>query len=285
MGLYDREYYREERSGMFLGGDRTMVTNLIIVNVVIYIVDLLLDGALQNHLEVHADLFRHPWDAWQLLTAGFVHSRNAWHVLINMVVLFFFGRDVETIYGRMEFLRIYLCLIVLSSLAWVLSEMAIDELNATMLGASGGVMGIMMLFVLHFPKRLIYIWGVLPVPAWALGAVYVAQDVLGLGAGRDPRGGEQVANATHLAGALFAYLYWQFSLNLGRLVPSRLRWPSLRGRPQLRVHDPRSDAPESLDKRVDQVLEKVNREGIDSLSDEERKLLEDASRRYQRRRS
>ena len=63
--------------------------------------------------------------------------------------------------------------------------------------------------------------------------------------------------------------------------------PRLGTRPRLRVHDPQPDSTraQSLDQRVDAVLDKVGREGIDSLSNEERRLLEDASRRYQRRRS
>jgi membrane associated rhomboid family serine protease len=286
MGLYDREYYRQERPGTFLGGDRTMVTNLILVNVVIYVLDLLVGGAISARCAVHADLFRHPWDAWQLLTAGFMHDpKSVWHILLNMIVLFFFGRDVEVIYGRMEFLRIYLCLVVLSSLAWVISQMALDPGNGTMIGASGAVMGILVLYVLHFPRRLIYIWGVIPVPAWALAILYVAQDFFGITSTPDPMAPERVAYAAHLSGALFGWLYWYSGINLGRLLPAGAKLPNFRSRPQLRVHDPRNDVVDSLEKRVDAVLDKVARQGIDSLSDEERQLLEDASRRYQRRRS
>ena len=287
MGLYDREYYREERQGFVLGGDRTMVTNVILVNVGIYLADLLFEGKIRNTLELWPDLFQRPWNAWQLLTAGFVHSPNVWHILINMLVLFFFGREVEGIYGRMEFLRIYLTLIVLSSLAWVISQTVLDPNSGPMLGASGGVMGILVLYILHFPRRMIYIWGVIPVPAWLVGILFVAQNLIGMGTPRDPLGQDQmhVAYATHLAGALFAFLYWYSGVNLGRLLPAARRLPSFRSGPKLRVHDPRADAGDSLDQRVDALLDKVAREGIDSLSPAERKQLEDASRRYQRRRS
>ena len=100
MGLYDREYYREERPGMSLLGDRSMVTNLIIVNVGVYLLDLLLDGQIRQNCALQPDLFHHPWNAWQLLTAGFIHDRGVMHIFVNMLVLYFFGRDVEGIYGR-----------------------------------------------------------------------------------------------------------------------------------------------------------------------------------------
>ncbi|HEY1600033.1 MAG TPA: rhomboid family intramembrane serine protease [Pirellulales bacterium] len=284
MGLYDREYYRDDRPGTFLGGDRSMVTNLILVNVGVYLLDLLLDGQIREHCSLRADLFRHPWDAWQLLTAGFIHDRGIMHIVVNMLVFFFFGRDVEGTYGRMEFLRIYLSLIVLSSLAWVISQTLQDRPVGLMMGASGAVMGVLILYVLHFPKRLIYIYGVIPLPAWAAAVLYVGYDLLGFSGSRQA-GDKNVAYEAHLAGALFAFLYFKSGINLGRLMPAGMKLPRLGSRPQLRVHDPSNDVAGSLDQRVDTILDKVAREGIESLSDAERKLLEDASRRYQRRRS
>lgn len=283
MGLYDREYYQDQRQGFVLGGARTMVANLILVNVAIYVLDLFLDGALRRNLELRPDLFRHPWDAWQLLTAGFIHSYDMWHILVNMLVLYFFGREVEAIYGRMEFLRIYLALIVLSSLAWVISQNLWDRNAGGMMGASGAVMGIMVLYILHFPRRSIYIWGIFPVPAWVLGILYVGSDFLGFMG--PPRGdGPRVAYETHLAGAVFAALYYYSHINLGQLLPGK-GFRGWKPRPKLRVHDPRTDGSERFEERVDAILDKVSREGIDSLSPSERQMLEDASRRYQRRRS
>ncbi len=286
MGLYDREYYRDERQGFSLTAGRSIVANLILVNLAVYVAELVMPPSFTEALWVHGDLLTHPWNAWQLITSGFAHDRDSiWHIAINMFTLWFFGRDVENLYGRKEFLRVYLSLIVLSSLAWVVSDAAFNGGHGKLMGASGGVMGIIVLFVMNFPRRVVYIWGILPVPAWVVGLIYVAGDLSGLTAGSAEVDGPHVAYEAHLAGALFGFLYYQSGLNLGRLLPSGFSLAGLRPRPRLRVHDPQSDVPESLDKRVDTVLEKVNRQGIDSLSAEERKLLEDASRRYQRRRS
>lgn len=286
MGLYDREYYRDERQGFSLTGSRSMVANLILINLAVYVAELVMPPSFTELLSVHGNLLTHPWNAWQLVTAGFTHDPDSiWHIGINMFTLWFFGRDVEGLYGRKEFLRVYLCLIVLSSLAWVVSQAAFAGGTGELMGASGGVMGIIVLFVMNFPRRVIYIWGVLPVPAWVVGLIYVAQDLSGLNSGGAHGDGPRVAYEAHLAGALFGFLYYQSGLNLGRFLPAGFSLPGLRSRPRLRVHEPQSDVPESLDKRVDAVLDKVNRAGIDSLTPEERKLLEDASRRYQRRRS
>jgi len=284
MGLYDRDYVRDQPRGFFLGGDRSMVTNLILINVGVFLADSLFDQAISERLWVQSDLFQKPWNAWQLLTCGFVHAPAIMHVGINMFELWFFGRDIEAIYGKREFLRLYLSLIILSALAWVVSEnLFVHPANPVpMLGASGAVSGVLVLFALHFPRRLIYIWGVLPVPAWLLCLLFLIQNLVGFDqmlAGGD----EHIAYATHLAGATLAFIYYSTGWNMGRLVPQRMSWSMLQRRPKLRMHEPPQHE-EDLGRQVDRILEKITREGEASLTQTERRTLEEASRRYQQRR-
>lgn len=275
MGLYDRDYIRDEEQPGFL--HRSMVTTLILINVGVFLVDVLLDGTLSRFLALKSDLFQKPWNAWQLLTAGFVHDHTRiTHVGFNMFELWFFGRDVEVIYGRKEFLRLYLSLIVLSSLAWVISASAMHR-SESMLGASGAVVGIMILFVMHYPRRTINIWFIFPVPVWLIGSLCIVQNVLGLGVGK-----EHIAYEAHLAGAAFAFIYYSTGWNLGRWLPTRFSLGAFKLRPKLRVHEPQHD--ENLSDQVDRILEKISREGEASLTTQERRTLEDASRRYQQRR-
>jgi membrane associated rhomboid family serine protease len=295
MGLYDRDYVREEPRGFFLGGNRSVVTNLILLNVGVFLVDVLFcahdleDRSVAHYLsdwmEVSADVFHQPWMAWQLLTCGFAHDpTNIWHVAGNMFMLWLFGRDVETIYGRREFLTIYLTMIVVASLAWVVSQVVLFGGFAThyLLGASGAVAGIMILNVLHFPRRLFYFWGVFPVPAWLLATLYIGQDVMGYNNSLRTRSGG-VAFEAHLAGAAFAFLYYYTGWNFGRLMPRRLSWSMLKRRPKLTLHQP-PRREEDLGRQVDRILEKISREGEASLTQAERRTLEEASRHYQQRR-
>ncbi|HET6882335.1 MAG TPA: rhomboid family intramembrane serine protease [Pirellulales bacterium] len=278
MGLYDRDYIRDDQEhGSFLGGQHSMVTTLIFINVGVFIVDVLMEGKLSEHLALQPDLFRKPWNAWQLLTAGFLHDHQSIsHIGWNMFELWLFGRDVEGIYGRKEFLRLYLSLIVLSSLVWVIAATAVHHLEPTF-GASGAIVGVMILYVLHFPTRTFMLFFVLPVPAWLLGSICIVQNVLGLSSGR-----EYVAHEVPLAGAAFAYLYYTTGWHLGRWLPRRFSLGALKPRPKLRVHEPQPE--ESLSDQVDRILEKISREGESSLTAQERRTLEDASRRYQQRR-
>ncbi len=276
MGIYDRNYYREDDQRPWFGG-RTLVVNVIIANVAVLIADLLFNHQISDFCELQPDLFQKPWQCWQLVTYGFVHDpHDLRHILFNMYFLYLFGMDVEVIYGRAEFLRIYLVAIVLAGLAWV-AFMAGGE-SPPLVGASGGIMGIMILFVLHFPRRTFLLMFILPVPAWALGGLYVLGDLSGLG---DPR--DQVAHVAHLAGAAFGAIYYQTGMNFGRMIPRRLSGSMFRLRPRLRIHNPSGDD-RDLSEKVDEILEKISREGEASLSKQERRTLEEASRRYQRRR-
>lgn len=281
MGLYDRPYYREDDGPNWFNA-RSMVVNLIIVNVAVFLADWLSDNWLTRHFAEQPDLFRRPWEFYQLLTYGFLHDqRQIAHILFNMFFLWMFGTPVEEIYGRAEFLRIYLVAIVVAGLAWALIQVFNPGGNP-MVGASGGIMAIMMLFVLNFPRRLIYIWGILPVPAWFLGVMFVAADLLGA---LDPRGTD-VANVAHLGGAAFGFVYFRARWNLGQMMPRRLSDLGrglFRMRPTIRIHDPQDDSVD-LNRQVDQILEKISREGESSLTKKERRALEDASRRYQQRR-
>jgi membrane associated rhomboid family serine protease len=287
MGIYDREYYREEPRGFFLGGDRSMVTNLIIVNVAIFLADVLLfDSELSRLMGLKSDLIERPWNFWQLLTYGFAHSpEDAMHVAFNMLFLWFLGREVEHIYGRRAFLQLYLSIVVMAGLCWVLLDQAAGQQHAMVVGASGAVFGVMVVFALHYPMRTIYIFGIVPAPVWVLVALFLFKDIMSLRSQMRGDGGyDVVAHSVHLAGALFGFVFYKTGWTLARLIPDRLIKKGIRVRPKLRLHTPEQDDNE-LDTRVDQILDKINREGESSLTKEERRVLEEASRRYQRRRS
>ena len=108
MGIYDRPYYRDDQPpGFSLVGHRSMVANLIIINVVIALVDFLAQESFASHklsywLSVSPELLTHPWNLWKLATYGFAHASldtNPLHIVFNMYMLWLFGRDIEGGYG------------------------------------------------------------------------------------------------------------------------------------------------------------------------------------------
>src|SRR5699024_4891120 len=132
--------YREEGQGLRIGGDWSAVTTLIVINVAVFLVGMFTPivnpitdtNWIQENLKLNADLFSRPWNVWQLLTYGFVHG-DIWHIAFNMFALFVFGRDVEGVYGRKEFFKLYLSLIILSGITFVVTQ--------TLLGRPQGSIG------------------------------------------------------------------------------------------------------------------------------------------------
>ena len=228
MGIYDREYYRGEDLGSHSSGNGLpMVTNLVIISAVFYVLDIFTpDHWLMQTMAASPNSVVKPWLSWQLLTYGFAHSwLDKWHIIANMFGLWMFGRDVEGVYGRWEILRIYLLTIVLGGLVWaVRASLTVDPRlwdGYIVLGASGAVTCIILLFCFLFPRRTVLLMFIFPAPAWVLGLLIVIMNVVGM---RMP-GSDKVAYDVHLVGAAFAFGYYRFGWNLGRWIP-RLSFPS-----------------------------------------------------------
>ncbi len=285
MGIYDREYYREDEQGGF--NVRSMVVTLILANVAFFIANMVLENhvfgrSLFEWMALESNLFSHPWQAYQLVTYGFAHEPNDLrHLFFNMLFLWFAGSEVEPIYGRREFLLFYLASLIVGGLVYVLGAMVSH--SPGVFGASGAVMAVMALFVAHFPRRTILLFLILPLPAYVVGIFYFASEILSV---LKPQPDDNTAHAAHIAGAVFGYVYYLKHWRISSWLPSEGTWKRLKlgPRPKLRVHDPEEDE-HDLQRRVDEILAKISRNGEASLTRQERKFLEDASRRYQRRRS
>ena len=283
VGIYDRPYYEQQhRAGpMAAIQTQSMVVKLIIINAAVWLINgFTTDGIwLADTMSVSAqDLFR-PLNWWKFLTAGFAHSPDGpWHVFWNMYGLWLFGRDVERKYGSREFLTMYLISVVVASAGWaVIHQLTAPNVAARMLGASGAVMAVTMLFILNFPQRkFLLLFFPFPVPAWALGLLYIGADVAGVGGLRSGN----VAFTAHLIGAACGAAYY-FLVDLQKWSLPKLNFGN---RSKLKVFQPQN-RPDNLDREADKVLDKLNEHGIDSLTPAERKTLDAYSRRMKQKHS
>jgi membrane associated rhomboid family serine protease len=288
MGYQDRDYYREQEPPRG-SGVQSVVVKLIIINGALYLVNMFFGGGwgedkITRALALRSDAIANPWMWYQFLTAGFVHApENLLHIVGNMLGLYVFGTPLEQRFGAKEFLRFYLVAIVVSLLTWgVRNYFFVDHPPGFCMGASGGVTAAIILFCLLEPRATLMLFGAVPMPAWLFGILVVATDVFG---SQPAMLGQRVAHDAHLAGAVFALAYWYFGINfgrlpgvsqLGRLLAAPQKW--MRPKPPLKVHDPEQYY-EDLDDEADRLLQKVSREGMESLTPKERQLLEDYSRR------
>lgn len=295
MGIYDRDYYQEDGLRPLRPWDnRSMVTLLIIANTAIFLAHYLFfrraaDGwGLMDMLALYSDSLYHPLQWYRFVSYGFAHDPNSiFHVLFNMLTLYFLGRNVEDKYGKWEFFRFYMITIVVCGLVWALLRMGQGAGPAAVLGASGAVTAVAMLFVYSFPQATLYLYGAIPIKAWLLGVIIIVTNVFS--------SSTLVATDVHLVGAAFATAYffgkWNFSGagNWWSGMQTRVK----QHRRGLKVHRHGDDASDSAasanspskdDIESDRLLEKIHREGADSLSPRERRFLERYSREIRQKR-
>jgi membrane associated rhomboid family serine protease len=279
MGLNDRDYARyDQQPGFHVGAPQSATVQIMAVTGIVYLAQFAFPAV--NQLALEADWFRQPWKAYQLLTYGFLHSTDdITHILLNMLVLFFFGRDLEDRYGKAEFVTLYLLSIIVAGAVWSLCELPFGP--AEMVGASGGISALFALYALNWPHRKVLFMFVIPMPIWVAALIALVMDA----SGAMQRSGN-VAFTAHLAGAAFGLAYYLGNWRLAGWFMGAKTWLPNPSRPRLRVHEPGDPEPpeDDLTQQVDDILRKIQEKGQDSLSKSERQLLERASREFQQKR-
>ena len=274
----------EPRSGFTM---TPWVRRLIAANAVVYLLTI---TVFTGSWFFHAFAFS-PSNAltqpWTLVTYAFLHN-SFLHLAFNMLMLFFFGPAVEERLGGQAFVWYYLW----CGLGGAVLSFAIALMTpvAPFVGASGAVFGVALAFALYWPDAPILVFP-LPVPIKAkwlvlgLAAIDLALAVL------PARDG--IAHLAHLGGFLFGFLYFRWSSLVAR-VPrtapqrrSRARSKALqsgaeggRRRDGSRRQAQRPD--ETIQAKIDRLLDKISATGIDSLTPEERQLLAERSRQLRR---
>ena len=183
---------------------------LILINIGVYLLELLAPNVMLGLFALwplNSGLFR----IWQLITYGFLHDpRNVAHIFLNMFALFMFGRGLEMYWGGRRFLIYYLICVLSAAVTQLLVEGASGG-TEPVLGASGGVFGVLLAFAWYFPRqRLIVLPIPIPVPAWLFVTIYAAIELFsGL-----TRTQQSVAHFAHLGGMLggaLCILFWRAS--------------------------------------------------------------------------
>jgi membrane associated rhomboid family serine protease len=277
-----RDYFGPEASRPFSLGLTPAVRGLIIANVAVFFaslvaVKLLLPlvfradagfsyGRLLEYVGLVPRKALLDFHIWQFFTYSFFHDlASPLHLLFNMVTLYFFGREVETIYGTRRLLFVYFAAAFFAGLCH-----CIDFDGGPLHGASGAVYAVLILYALHFPRQKILFFFILPLDAWIVVAILIGFDVT---MWLSPGPGDNVSHLAHLGGALFGFLFFRFQ---GRVE-------SYMERVEEKIAQRETAALEELEARVDEILAKINREGMSALSKKELEILRRASKHYQRK--
>jgi membrane associated rhomboid family serine protease len=204
---------------------------LLIINTVVYIIQYLGGGWVgqftREWLELSAvQVVRHLF-VWQLVTYMFLHG-GIWHLLFNMLTLWFFGSQLERDWGTRRFLRYYIYCGLAAGICVVAINTAIALFSSSTstanfywgvptLGASGAIFGVLVAFGVLYPNQTVLMNFLFPIKAKYMVMIYAGIELLMT---FGPNTG--VSTVAHLGGMAFGYVYLK-----GRLP--RLRLPDMGG--------------------------------------------------------
>lgn len=187
-----------------------VTTILVVINFIVFCLTQFLMPSLTYYLALvpRYILYRHWY--WQFLTYMFVHGSVS-HFLFNMLSLYIFGTAVERRIGSREFTLYYLLCGTLCGVAsYAMYYLA--NTNVVLLGASGAIYALLILFSALYPRAVIYVFGIIPVQAPLLIIIYF---VIELAGGLFSYDG--VAHMTHLFGLLFGLIYMLVRMRINPL--------------------------------------------------------------------
>jgi membrane associated rhomboid family serine protease len=198
---------------------------------------------------------------WQPFTYLFFHG-GIWHVLINMFVLWMFGSELERLWGKNHFLKFYFVTGIGAGLITMLFGL---NSMTPIVGASGAVYGVLLAYGLTYPNRTIYLYGIIPIKSlwFVIGIGIIAfmssfDDI------------SQISHLTHLSGMVIGYLMLKRPIRFNDL------WFTIRKRTleyKIKHEEKKVTQHQAIEREIDRILDKINREGFDSLTEEEHDRL------------
>lgn len=236
-----------------------------------------------------------PLEAWRYVTYMFVHV-DFWHFVFNMLMLWMFGSSVCEYMGAKHFTAMYLfCGVFAAFFSFILCSLGLT--NNPIIGASGALMGIFVACYKFFPEGRILMFFFIPMKLKHAMWVMVLFDLL------MAHSNDGVAHFAHLGGVAAGFIYMAlygggFRKLQGGFRKTRMHvedggWRSSSQNRREADESRGGDEPEVLEgevfyvdeqKRMDEILRKVNSDGLNSLTETERQFLLKAGERLRRRR-
>ncbi|MBT8191361.1 MAG: rhomboid family intramembrane serine protease [Bacteroidia bacterium] len=279
----------------------TMITRIIMVNVGLFVLINLLKvftmGAgpgvfisVKNILSLPSDPITLIKQPWSIITHMFLHI-GFWHIFWNMLLFYWFGRIVGDFLGDKRILPIYILSGLFGGLVYILSDHFLGGTggNAFALGASAAVMAMLWTAASLSPDYIMHLILIGPVKLKYIALAILFLDIIGTASMINSGG-----HFAHLGGALFGMLY-VYMLRRGTDMTSILsfnRNENPKRRKTAKKHfkvvyreepgaksDDSKNRPSEQQSELDRILDKINAQGYDKLTEEEKEFLYQASKK------
>lgn len=265
---YQSSFSRQNYFGPRLFTDAIKI--LVSINFIIFVLQYI-SGTERVLFQLFGIVPKNTWGQfmiWQPFTYLFFHG-GIWHVLMNMFVLWMFGSELETLWGRKEFFKYYFLTGVGSGLVTVLFSL---NSFVPVVGASGAVYGILLAYGLIFPNRYVYLYFFIPVRVKYFVIIIGALTFFSSFGG----GSSGVSHLTHLSGMLIGLGYLKSNVSLDLLKSVLIKQ---KDGIRHRIIKKKRRRDYDLRVEVDRLLDRINEVGYDGLSENEKKFLFEASKK------
>ncbi|MCK4851325.1 MAG: rhomboid family intramembrane serine protease [Phycisphaerae bacterium] len=290
MGWQDRDYSQsgyEGRGGSMMAGGfmwprvTPMVKKLLIANVAVFVAQIIFQGS-QNLENVGAFVFEpavHQGQLWRFVSYQYLHG-GAGHLFWNMLGLYFLGSLMERSWGQRKFFLLYTFFGVAGATLYaVLVGFGVLPRDAWMIGASGSVLGLIGACAVAAPQIRLLLLFMFPVRIRTVAILFAAIYALNVMYSQDG------ADACHLGGlAVGALWVWLESKGIirwsgrvqGSVGPTGRKWVQVKIRKG--AWERKMKRQQAQQAQIDRILKKVHEEGLGSLSRQEKKTLQQASK-------
>jgi membrane associated rhomboid family serine protease len=270
-----------------LGNVTPVVKWLLLVNVAVFIADMIFQSRLgfkplERYGEFSIAGAIYGWRVWQFFTFQFLHAHVA-HLLLNAIALYFFGPWMERWWGWGKFLVFYLlCGAGGAAFFTVLTFAGVlpDGIYSSLIGASAGIYGILAGVAVIAPHARVAL--LFPPIELSMRQMAIALLVISTGSIALKLGGNEGGEAGHLGGALVGFLLVRFprilSWERGRDSKVEMIRPKAFSRKSEAKLRPRSTVDLQRTTEVDLILDKISRDGFQSLTEQERETLQQAAK-------
>ena len=310
------DYYRPSGFGGF-SFFPPVIKNLLIINAVVFLIQMLgekiaassgltLSDILTKYFALipfsglgvgtrGMELVEWVFYPWQLITYQFMHGSFT-HILFNMFALWMFGIEIENFWGSKKFLYFYLTCGVVAGLFHLFLSPLLGGLAAPTIGASGAIYGVLVAFALLFPNRLIFLYFFIPIKAKYLITFMIVMEFMLVDSANSG-----IAHLAHLGGALAGIIFILADKNTNAEIKNFFHRSNFRTNKPLNtfnnfadrfkrggkdvqeakfydINEKKEDK-EITQQDIDAILDKISQSGYQNLTDREKKILFEASKK------
>jgi len=189
------------------------VKSLVAANVLVYLLQILSKGAVDELFELwplQSIDGQSNFHIWQIVTYAFLHSTDTIaHLLFNMLGLWMFGAEIERYVGPRRLLACYFASVVTAAVSQLFIPTLFGAPPAPVVGASGGVFGLLLAYAFLFPKRkVIPLFPPIPMPAWLFATIYAGIELI-LGVTGTLSGVAHFAHLGGMVGSALVIMQWR----------------------------------------------------------------------------